>query len=103
LKIIKIIIIINRKHSNGRLRTRQLVQIRKEFWKKKLKVNADCVKNMKTIDHLTPRCPTLANLSIKIQRTRNMICFVTLVITGAKGIVSKSLRNTWKQYQDNIQ
>jgi hypothetical protein len=32
------------------------------------------------------------NLSIEIQRMRNMKCFVIPVITGATGIVSKSLQ-----------
>jgi hypothetical protein len=32
------------------------------------------------------------NLSIEIQRVWNMKCFVTLVITGATGTVSKSLQ-----------
>jgi hypothetical protein len=30
-----------------------------------------------------------------------MLC--RTVTTGAKGIVSKSLKNIWTQYQDNIQ
>jgi hypothetical protein len=41
------------------------------------------------------------NLSIEIQRMWNMKCFVMTVIIGATGIVSKSLQNIWKQYQDN--
>jgi hypothetical protein len=43
------------------------------------------------------------NLSIEIQRMWNMKCFVIPVIIGATGIVSKSLQNIWKQYQDNTQ
>jgi fructose-1,6-bisphosphatase/sedoheptulose 1,7-bisphosphatase-like protein len=43
------------------------------------------------------------NLSIEIQRMWNMKCFVTPVIIGATGIVSKSLQKIWKQYQDNTQ
>jgi hypothetical protein len=33
------------------------------------------------------------NLSIEIQQMRNMKCFVMAVITGATGIVSKTLKN----------
>jgi hypothetical protein len=33
----------------------------------------------------------------------NMKCFVIPVITGATGIVSKSLKYIFKKYQDNIQ
>jgi hypothetical protein len=33
----------------------------------------------------------------------NIKCFIILVIIGATGIVSKCLKNTWKQYQDKIQ
>jgi hypothetical protein len=43
------------------------------------------------------------NLSIEIQQMWNMKCFVIPVIIGATGLVSKNLKNTWKQYQDNIQ
>jgi hypothetical protein len=43
------------------------------------------------------------NLRIDIQRMWNMKCFVIPVIIGATGIVSKSLKNIWKQYQDNTQ
>jgi hypothetical protein len=43
------------------------------------------------------------NLSIEIQRMWNMKCFVIPVIIGATGIVSKSLKKIWKQYQDNTQ
>jgi hypothetical protein len=43
------------------------------------------------------------NLSIEIQRMWNMKCFVISIIIGATGIVSKSLKNIWKQYQDNTQ
>jgi hypothetical protein len=43
------------------------------------------------------------NLSTEIQRMWNMKCFVIPVIIGATGIVSKSLQNIWKQYQDNTQ
>jgi hypothetical protein len=42
-------------------------------------------------------------LSIEIQRMWDMKCFVILVIIGAMGIISKSLKNIWKQYQDSIQ
>jgi hypothetical protein len=43
------------------------------------------------------------NLSIEIQRMLNMKCFVIPVIIEATGIVSKSFKNIWKQYQDNTQ
>jgi hypothetical protein len=43
------------------------------------------------------------NLSIEIQRMWIMKRFVIPVIIGATGIVSKSLQNIWKQYQDNTQ
>jgi hypothetical protein len=43
------------------------------------------------------------HLSIEIQRMWNMKCFVIPVIIGATGIVSKSYKNIWKQYQDNTQ
>jgi hypothetical protein len=43
------------------------------------------------------------NLSIEIQRMWNIKCFVIPVITGATVIISKSLKNIWKQYQDNTQ
>jgi hypothetical protein len=43
------------------------------------------------------------NLSIEIQRMWNMKCCVIPVIIGATGIVSKSLNNILKQYQDNTQ
>jgi hypothetical protein len=43
------------------------------------------------------------NLSIEIQRMWNMKCFVIPVIIGATGIVSKSYKDIWKQYQDNTQ
>jgi hypothetical protein len=43
------------------------------------------------------------NLSIEIQRMWNMKCFVTAVIIGATGIVTKLLKNIWKQYQESIQ
>jgi hypothetical protein len=43
------------------------------------------------------------NLSIEIQRMWNMKCFVIPVITGATGIVTKGLKNIWKQYQESIQ
>jgi hypothetical protein len=33
----------------------------------------------------------------------NVKCFVIPVIIGAMEIVSKSLKNIWKQYQDNTQ
>jgi phage pi2 protein 07 len=42
-------------------------------------------------------------LKYKNQRMWNMKCFVIPVIIGATGIVSKSLQNIWKQYQDNTQ
>jgi hypothetical protein len=43
------------------------------------------------------------NLSMEVQRMWKMECFVIPVMIGAIGIVSKSLKNIWKQYQDNIQ
>jgi hypothetical protein len=43
------------------------------------------------------------NLSIEIQRMLNMKCFVIPVIIGATGIVTKGLKNIWKQYQESIQ
>jgi hypothetical protein len=43
------------------------------------------------------------NLSTEIHRMWNMKCFVIPVIIGATGIVSKSLQNILKQYQDNTQ
>jgi hypothetical protein len=33
----------------------------------------------------------------------NMKCFVIPVIVGATGIVTKGLKNIWKQYQESIQ
>jgi hypothetical protein len=42
-------------------------------------------------------------LCIEIQRMWNMKCFVMPVITGATGIVTKGLKNIWKQYQESIQ
>jgi len=45
----------------------------------------------------------LEHLSIVIQRMWNMKCFVIPVIIGATGIVSKGLKNIWKQYQESIQ
>jgi hypothetical protein len=38
-------------------------------------------------------------LSIEIQRMWNMKCFVI----GATGIVTRGLKNIWKQYQESIQ
>jgi hypothetical protein len=32
----------------------------------------------------------------------NMKCFVIPVINGAIGIVTKGLKNIWKQYQESI-
>jgi hypothetical protein len=43
------------------------------------------------------------NLSIEIQRMWNMKCFVIPVIIGATGIVTRGLKNIWKQYQESIQ
>jgi hypothetical protein len=43
------------------------------------------------------------NLSIEIQRMWNMKYLVILVITGATEIVTKGLKNIWKQYQESIQ
>jgi hypothetical protein len=43
------------------------------------------------------------NLNIEIQRMWIMKCFVMPVITGATGIVTKGLKNIWKQYQESIQ
>jgi hypothetical protein len=43
------------------------------------------------------------NLSIEIQRMWNTKGFVIPVTTGATGIVSKGLKNIWKQHQENIQ
>jgi hypothetical protein len=43
------------------------------------------------------------NLSTEIQRIWNMKCFVIPVITGATGIVTRGLKNIWKQYQEIIQ
>jgi hypothetical protein len=43
------------------------------------------------------------NLSTEIQIMWNMKFFVVPVIIGATGIVSKSLQNICKQYQDNNQ
>jgi hypothetical protein len=40
---------------------------------------------------------------LKIFTEWNMKYFVIPVIIGATGIVSKGLKNIWKQYQDNIQ
>jgi hypothetical protein len=43
-------------------------------------------------------------LSIEILRKLNMKCFVyTQIITGTIGIVTKGLKNIWKQYQESIQ
>jgi hypothetical protein len=42
-------------------------------------------------------------LSIEIQRMWNMKCFVIPVIIGATGIVTRGLKNIWKQYQKSIQ
>jgi hypothetical protein len=43
------------------------------------------------------------NVSIEIQRMRNMKCFVTPVIIAVTGIVTRGLKNIWKQYQESIQ
>jgi hypothetical protein len=43
------------------------------------------------------------NVRIEIQRMWNMKCFVTPVIVGATGIVTKGLKNIWNQYQESIQ
>jgi 3-deoxy-D-manno-octulosonic acid (KDO) 8-phosphate synthase len=43
------------------------------------------------------------NLSIEIQGMWNMKCFVIPVIIRATGIVTRGLKNTWKQYQESIQ
>jgi hypothetical protein len=43
------------------------------------------------------------NLSIEIQRIWNMKCFVIPVIIGATGIVTKGLKDIWKQYRGSIQ
>jgi hypothetical protein len=43
------------------------------------------------------------NLSIEIRRMWNMKCFVIPVIIGSTGIVTKGLKNIWKQYQESIQ
>jgi hypothetical protein len=43
------------------------------------------------------------NLSIENQRMWNMKCFVISVIIGATGIVTKLLKNVWKQYKESIQ
>jgi hypothetical protein len=43
------------------------------------------------------------NLSTEIQRMWNMKYFVIPVIIGATGIVTKGLKNIWKQYQESIQ
>jgi hypothetical protein len=40
---------------------------------------------------------------MEIQGMWNVKYFVIPVITGATGIVRKSSKNIWKQYQDNIQ
>jgi hypothetical protein len=42
------------------------------------------------------------NVSIEIQRMWNLKCFVIPVIIAATGLKSKSLKEIWKQYQDNI-
>jgi hypothetical protein len=42
------------------------------------------------------------NVSVEIQRMLNMKCFVLPVIIGATEIISKSLKNIWKRYQNNI-
>jgi hypothetical protein len=42
-------------------------------------------------------------LSIEIQRMWNMKCFVIPAIIGATGIVTKGLKNVWKQYQESNQ
>jgi hypothetical protein len=58
---------------------------------------------------IRPECSTEGkklkpkNLSIEIQRMWNMKCFVISVITGATEIVTKGLKNIWKQYQESIQ
>jgi TM2 domain-containing membrane protein YozV len=33
----------------------------------------------------------------------NIKCLVILIIIGAMGIVTKGLKNIWKQYQESIQ
>jgi hypothetical protein len=43
------------------------------------------------------------NIIIRILRMWKMKCVVTQVITGTTGIVSKSLKNIWKQNQESIQ
>jgi hypothetical protein len=43
------------------------------------------------------------NLSIEIQRMWDMKCFVTPVIIGTTRIVTRGLKNIWKQYQESIQ
>jgi hypothetical protein len=41
------------------------------------------------------------SLSIEIPRKWNMKCFVTPVIIGATGTVTKGIKNIWKQYQES--
>jgi hypothetical protein len=43
------------------------------------------------------------NLIIEIQRIWKMKCYFIPVIIGATGIVTKGLKNIWKQYQESIQ
>jgi hypothetical protein len=43
------------------------------------------------------------NLSIEVQRMWNMKCLVLPVTIGATAIVTKGLKNIWKQYQGSIQ
>jgi len=43
------------------------------------------------------------NLSTEIRRMWNMNCFVVPVTTGANGLVTKGLKNIWKQYQESVQ
>jgi hypothetical protein len=47
--------------------------------------------------HLRLTLPKYKNLSVEIQRMWNIKCTVILVIIGAMGIVSKSLKKIWKK------
>jgi len=42
------------------------------------------------------------SLCIEIQRMWNLKCTIIPVITGATGIVTRSLKKNWKLYQENI-
>jgi hypothetical protein len=55
------------------------------------------------INVIKRRLERYRNITTEVQRMWNMKRFVIPVITGVKRIVTKRLRNTWKQCQESIQ